>query len=240
MIVFQKGYRKIQEILSYHVSRLKRRDRDKVKIFCVGRNKTGTTSLAAFFRANGYKVGNQEQAELLMEDWARREFVRIIDYCKTAEVFQDVPFSLPDTYEVLDQAFPGSKFILTVRSSPEEWYNSLVNFHAQITGSASVPPGVEDLEKHVYRRRYAGWLLSMQKLVYGYPSVLLYDRQAYIGHYEMHNARVVNYFKDRPGDLLLLNLKHADAFEKLCQFVGLQAGSAQPIPHLNSSMGKAR
>ena len=81
------------------------------KIFGIGNNKTGTTSLSKAMSKLGYKVGNQKIAELLHKDWAQRNFTPIIEYCKTAEFFQDVPFSKPFTFIVLDQAFPNSKFI---------------------------------------------------------------------------------------------------------------------------------
>jgi hypothetical protein len=226
----------LQEILSYYSKRAGRRDIDAIKIFCIGRNKTGTTSLASFFTANGYNVGNQEHAELLLQDWAKRDFRRIIEYCNSAEVFQDIPFSLPDTYRALDRAFPGSKFILSMRSTPEEWYNSLVAHHARrFSSTAGEPPSEKDLQQFKYRRKYKGWLFSAQQAIYGLPAVRLYDKQAYMAHYEAHNADVLDYFKSRPSDLLVVNLSSRDAFERLCAFVGLDPAQAAPLPHLNRS-----
>jgi len=184
---------------------------------------------------NGFKVGNQEKAELLMEDWARRDFARIIKYCKDATVFQDAPFSLDYTYQAVDQAYPSSKFILTVRTTPEEWYTSLLSHHSKRFSSTDGAPSVDDLRHFKYRNKYKGWLLFMQEVVYGYPLVPLYDKQAYMLHYETHNARVMQYFRFRPDDLLILNLSEKDAFEKLCQFTGLDSSRVAPIPHLNQS-----
>jgi hypothetical protein len=231
--------RLLWESVRYHYARSKRDLRGGGKVFCIGRNKTGITSLASFFRSNGYHVGRQERAELLLEDWARRDFDPIIRYCATAEVFRDVPFSLPDTYAALDRAFPGSKFILTVRSSPEDWYNSLVAFHAKITRAASIPPSAADLEAYAYRNKYRGMLLRGQQLVYGYPAVALYDRQAYMEQYERHNASVVRYFSDSGGSLLTLNLEESDAFERLCRFLSLDSARAARIPHLNRTRNHA-
>lgn len=88
----------------------------KQKVFCIGRNKTGTTSLKKALSEFGYLIGDQRAAERLIDAYAIRDFGPIMSYCETAEAFQDVPFSWPYTYVVLDQAFPNSKFILTVRS----------------------------------------------------------------------------------------------------------------------------
>lgn len=68
----------------------------------------------------GYKLARQSKTEMFLDDWAERKFDRIVKYCKTADAFQDVPFSLDYTYQVLGYAFLGSKLILTVRNSAEE------------------------------------------------------------------------------------------------------------------------
>lgn len=70
----------------------------------------------------GYDVGNQRVAELLVYDYAIRDFQKIVEYCNSADFFQDTPFSKPYTYVILDHEFPGSKFILTIRDSAEQWY----------------------------------------------------------------------------------------------------------------------
>src|SRR5690554_812633 len=72
------------------------------KIFGIGANKTGTTSLKAAMRAMGYSIGDQRIAENLVTDWAKRDFARIVEYCRSAQFFQDIPFSKPYTFVVLD------------------------------------------------------------------------------------------------------------------------------------------
>lgn len=89
----------------------------KPKIFCVGLNKTGTTSLKKEMENLGYIVGDKKKGRNMIDFWAKREFKPIIRFCKTAEFFQDAPFSFPYTFIALDQAFPNSKFILLLRDS---------------------------------------------------------------------------------------------------------------------------
>jgi hypothetical protein len=201
------------------------------KIFCIGANKTGTTSVEQVFRSLGLKVGNQAKAELLLHDWARRDFRRIIRYCRWAEAFQDVPFSYPDTFRTVDAAYPGSKFILTVRGSADEWYDSLVRFHTRLIGRNRLPTA-EDLRAYGYR--YPGFLWEAQKLRYGVDETTLYDRALYTRCYEDHNRAVIEYFKDRPADLLVLNVAAPDAIEKLFDFLGY-AYAGQSMPHANAS-----
>ena len=101
----------------------------KKKIFVIGSNKTGTTSLGAALKNLGFRLGSQLEAELLLDDWAQRNFRRLIKYCRSAEAFQDIPFSLDYTFQAMDAAFPNSKFILSVRDSADQWYQSLTRFH---------------------------------------------------------------------------------------------------------------
>ncbi|HUW94309.1 MAG TPA: sulfotransferase [Anaerolineae bacterium] len=57
-----------------------------------------------------------------------------VEYCRGAEAFQDIPFSLRYTYQALDNAFPGSRFVLSVREDEDEWYRSLIRFHQKRLG----------------------------------------------------------------------------------------------------------
>jgi len=201
------------------------------KVFCIGRGKTGTTSLAHAFCELGYTLGEQADAELLLSDWACRDFKRIIEYCSRADAFQDIPFALNDTYQVLDAAFPRSKFILTVRDSSQEWFNSLVQFHSKKFASRKgMLPTEADLQCAEYR--YKGFLFDAHRLVYG--KVDMYDREYYMADYEQHNACVMNYFRNRPNDLLLLNVKEKDAYGKLCVFLGKPVVN-KPLPWKNKT-----
>lgn len=108
-------------VIRHTITRMLRSaDSDEEKIFCIGRNKTGTTTIAHTLAELGYRVAPQRYAELLADDcYLRGKFGLIVEFCRYYNAFQDVPFSWPRTYRVLDEAFPNARFILTVRDSPE-------------------------------------------------------------------------------------------------------------------------
>lgn len=201
------------------------------KIFCIGANKTGTTSVEQVFRSLGLTVGNQGQAEMLIFDWAKQDYRRLIKYCQLSKAFQDAPFSLHGTFKVLDKAFPRSKFILTVRNNPDEWYESLVRFHSKIVGKDRIPTA-DDLRQFNYR--YPGFVLDALRLSYGADESTLYDRGIYVQYYENHNSQAKEYFKGRADDLLVLNVAEHDAMERLVKFLG-HPYTGQEMPHTNSS-----
>jgi hypothetical protein len=204
------------------------------KIFCVGRNKTGTTSLEAALARLGYRIGDQRAAELLAEDWGKRDFRKLILYCHKADAFQDVPFSLYYTYQAMDAAFPGSKFILTVRDSADQWYRSVVRFHSQrlehTTGERRRPT-LEDIKRDAYVR--PGWIWRMREMS-GIVSDDPYPEMELKHRYDRHNEAILDYFRNRPGDLLVLNVADPQAMQKLCAFLK-RPYDGRPFPKLNQS-----
>src|SRR6056297_2482611 len=72
--------------------------RDYNKVFIIGFNKTGTTTLERTLRLWGFKIGDQRVASMMLEDYSDSRWDRILKLVETADAFQDVPFSLPDTY----------------------------------------------------------------------------------------------------------------------------------------------
>ncbi|WP_156413930.1 MULTISPECIES: sulfotransferase [unclassified Guyparkeria] len=196
-----------------------RPDRNGEKVFCIGRNKTGTTTLAATLRELGYRVAPQRRAEIIADNACLRgDFDSLVDFCGYYEAFQDAPFSWPGAYRVLDREFPNAKFLLSVRDSPDQWYESLLRFHAKMFGQGGNLPTMEDLKKAEYvhpgfiYRSQAGWGHAC--------SQSLYDRGCLVQSYVDYNSSVERYFSGRPGKLLIINVARPQDCERLCVFLG--------------------
>jgi len=219
-------YKLIAAIQTYHNRKLMRR-RVKVrnKVFCVGLNKTGTTSWAEAMRELGYVVGSETKATMFYYDWTSGDYSHVIDYCRTdGEAFQDMPFSLPGTFLELDAAFPDSKFVLTIRDSAEQWYNSLIRFHGKLWSTAGrFPPSPEDLVRAVYWRK--GFPADYCHNVFKTPISDPYNRETLLEFYMDYNAAIERYFTNRPSDLLVLNVAKPKALNNLREFLGLPLGT---------------
>lgn len=194
---------------------------NKPKIFGVGANKTGTTSLNTAMKELGFTVGYQGKAEGLIHYWAQRDFNPIIKYCHSAQFFQDIPFSLPYTYIALDYAFPNSKFILTVRDDEEQWYNSITNFHAKKWGRENRIPTQEDLQSANYI--YKGYPWEANRLIFDTPRSDPYNKELLIQFYKGHNREIIKFFRHRPNDLLVVNVAEEGALKMLCDFLGVSS-----------------
>jgi hypothetical protein len=200
------------------------------KFFCIGRNKTGTTSLLKSFQDLGFKGGIQWDGEGLLPYWEKKNWQPILEYCGTADVFQDIPFSYDETFIHLEQHFPNAKFILSIRDDANQWYDSLIRFHGKRFGR--IPPTLEDVKKLPYRGN--GWIYwSMQKL-YKTPLNDPYNKEVLTKHYNDYNQSVLNYFEDKPNKLLVINLDEEGSYQKFCEFIGVKSPFTK-FPHLNKS-----
>lgn len=169
--IFFRIYLKIENFLIPYY-----KEEHKNKVFCVGSWKTGTSSLNKALSILGYrtvKLINYLQRK--NESW-----VELIKRCNY-DAFSDYPISY--IFKELDESFPGSKFILTVRDT-EAFAKSYMNYFKG-TYLEKTPEEMEEAKKK----------------------------------YENHIKEVKEHFKNRPDQLLVMNITAGEGWEKLCEFL---------------------
>jgi pyruvyl transferase EpsO len=178
-----------------------------MKIFGIGWAKTGTTTLGHCLEILGHR--HQGQRLDLVDDLTTGDLSRILAVAAEAEAFEDWPWIL--LYRELDAAFPGSRFILTVRD-PQRWLKSYHNMLEQ--------PGIvtEDLTR-------------IRRLLYGLPFPDVTAEQL-VERYQRHNDDVLNHFRSRPEALLVVDWERGDGWPQLCEFLGRPIPDV-PFPHEN-------
>ena len=172
-----------------------------VRVFGIGFHKTGTKSLARALERLGYRVAgpNFTLEERLGSDLLDRCLAIAPEY----DAFQDNPWAV--LYKEMDQRFPGSKFILTVRD-PQEWLRSATAYFGTKTNG---------IRRFIYGR--------------GNPC---HNSARYLHRYLLHYEEVVRYFARRPDDLLVFDLIKHPEWEPLCTFLGCDVPDA-PFPAAN-------
>lgn len=200
------------------------------KVFCIGFLKTGTTSLEQALKDLGYRLGDQHQGELLLKAYVARDFKTIVEFCLTADAFQDIPFCFPFTFVALDQSFPNAKFILSVREDGDRWYRSLIRFHGNSFAGGRIPTR-DDLLKAAYC--YPGFMWDVFRLVWNASDEDPYHKPLLVSCYDRHNSDVRDYFRGK-SNLLEVNLSEKGAYEKFCKFLGKEH-VAEDFPRLNAS-----
>jgi len=180
------------------------------KVFCIGFHKTGTTSLGKALELMGYKHchgGSLLRARIgdrkLMESLFRKEYELLFSFVNEFDSINDSPwFKL---YKELDVHFPDSKFILMLRDE-STWIESCRKFFTE----RSTP--------------FRLWIYGK-----GSPHG---NGEKYLRAYREHNQSVVEYFADRAGDLLIVNLEDPDKTKKISAFLNF-TGAEIEYPHLN-------
>ena len=170
-----------------------------MKVFCIGFHKTGTTSLDKALQRLGYNVVGvrHELAQPLMQG----DVQPAINLMKNYDAAQDNPWPL--LYKELDTAYPGSKFILSIRDE-QAWWESI-------------------------RRHFAGKTTQLRTWIYGVGDPTG-EEQRYRRRYRKHNEEVKRYFSGRK-DLLIFHTGK-DGWRELCQFLAKNEPSG-PFPHAN-------
>lgn len=188
----------------------------KQKVFCIGFNKTGTTSLEQALLDLNYKLGDQNAAQQLVSNYKDRNFNAIVKFCETGNAFQDAPFSWPFTFMFLEQAYPNARFILSVRNDSEQWYNSLIRFHSSLMTDGGKIPSYDDMLAYSRSKKSSIWSNMVAKFDIDKDDP--YNKDILIGYYEQHNSMVKEYFRFK-SNLLVINISHNSSYQKFCEFL---------------------
>lgn len=171
------------------------------RIFGIGMQRTGTSSLHEAFQILGFDAFHWGEGEAPLIWYEMQALGR----SKTLErwfCFSDNPFPL--MYEQLDKAYPGSKFILTIRNE-KDWLRS-----------------VERLWSYEDNPNRGLWDIypfsnTIHTAIYGQKD---FDKAVFLERYRRHNAEVIEYFISRPNDLLILDMDKGHGWVELCKFLG--------------------
>jgi len=213
------------------------------KIFCIGENKTGTTTLEHVLKIYGFNLPLQQEQEVrLTKQCFSTNYQGFKEFVSKYDAFQDLPFSQGQTYVVADAIFTNSRFILTERN-PEDWFNSLVNFHKKIFKindlSSMTESDVINRMDYLYPG-YAYENISRKLFVSDDERCFvdwgkLYDKDYYIDQYLRRNLEVKRYFMNSPEKLLVIDLSKEYNTGRLCNFLGLPEEYIVEFPRINKT-----
>lgn len=185
------------------------------RVFGIGMQKTGTTSLAEALRILGLDCAHWPTPR-----WARNVWTQMREFGKSLTLERhyaatDLPISV--MYRELDTiGYPNSKFILTIRDD-FDWLRSVAAHW-----------GDQNPWRHTWNDDC--FTHRMHQEVYGCRNLNL---DIMLARYRRHNAEVLAYFRNRPHDLLVMNLDDDIGWFPLCTFLGKPI-PAIPYPRSNS------
>ena len=194
------------------------------RVFGLGMHRTATTSLHRAFQVLGFDsfhFNDGLQARMIWEEMQSREGSPVLEKWYA---LCDLP--IPLLYRRLDTDYPGSKFILTVRDE-SRWLASVERLWSY--------------EHNPLRWTWDKWPFShlIHTALYGRSD---FDAETFLRRYRAHNDEVAQYFRNRPDDLLVMDMDmdndtRTDKWPALCSFLNVPV-PAVPYPN-ESHMKKA-
>lgn len=179
------------------------------KIFGVGLPRTGTSSLTKALKMLKFDVYHSKgrfQIYRYVRNPHKRHLPRyslasphfLDDPEDPFQGFTDTPANL--IYPDLDKFYPNSKFILTIRRDRAAWHRSC--------------------EKHYTKKDHANRGDTLRYFRMELFGCLSYQYDEFDATYQKHDKSVMDYFKDRPDDFLVMDICDGEYWNKLCPFLG--------------------
>jgi len=190
----------------------------KNKVFCIGLHKTGTTTLAHFFRKHGFL--SSHSTSWINKGWK----LNLYDFFSDGGSHFDGVNEL--NYEMLYEKYPKSKFILQTRDT-EKWVVSKLK-HAGWDENTIVEADDENMIKHEFWR---------------YKSYLTIRK--FIEHKFNYEKKLTSFFeKNDSSRLIKVDITNKNTQEKvlssLVEFIGLNSSQKISFPHSNKHKNKTK
>ena len=215
----EKSPLKLQEVLDLRfLSNTLPNPNSEKKIFCIGLSRTGTKSLTVALYILGYNIIHYPSDEATLNELIAGNFNFSVleDYDGISDI------TVSPYYAQLYKLFPNSKFILTVRNK-EDWLGSFEKHWSDR------PPFDDPTQNPTYMKVRR----LLRASVYG-SYKFNRDRMAYV--YDLHKKNVLDFFKNKPGSLLVLNIFKKKAWKKLCKFLDEpRLKSFQDFPNIKTN-----
>lgn len=185
------------------------------KVFGIGLSRTGSASLAEALRLLGYRTAHiveHKNALRGQTSWFHGDFLAdcLADYDAAA----DLPIAT--YFPQLDERYPRSRFILTVRDLPSWLASAEQHWQRQFDDTNAVAD---------YRR-------TLRLITFGIAG---FSRSRFRFVYEAHTENVRRYFRARSHDLLVLDICNGEGWEQLCPFLNKPVPQL-PFPCLNQTL----
>ena len=184
------------------------------RVFNIGLHRTGTSSLAEALSMLGYKVWHGPYFKKLENDYYTK-FNALVDT-------QVVGDNHPDfNFKKLYKKFPNAKFILTVRNDLDKWCKSIDKTNLKYRDHMIVLP-----ESYLST-------LNMYNDIITDVDIKDVTHDDLKNAYKNHANDVIDFFKDKPGQLLIFNIIDGDGWEKLCKFLNKDLPNQEKFPYIN-------
>lgn len=183
-----------------------------MKVFCIGLHKTGTVSLEKALQRLGFKTRHGYVKHSNMIKTAMHKGLKPLQLLHDKIGFNDSEdtayldlYAIRDHFVKMDEEYPGSKFILTIRDM-NQW--------------------VESVKKQIIKRPNSPYFHH-----YYFQSELQW---VYFHNMHIKTVLAFFDVYEKRDQLLIMNIANGDGYEVLCKFLDREIIN-EPFPHENKS-----
>jgi hypothetical protein len=179
------------------------------RVFGLGLSRSGTMSLTHALNLLGYRAihfpdDERTRVEVMRFLGTEGTLLRL-SVLDRFDAATDTPICA--TFEALDAAYPGSKFVLTIRDK-RSWLESCRRYwQAWIEPYVQQPDASARYMKAIHERLY---------------ETARFDPERFSRAYDEYHLRVRRHFRDRFTDLLSLDIDTQEKWEPLCAFLNVR------------------
>lgn len=191
--------------------------RKKTKVFAIGLSRTGTTSITVALGRLGWNTYHAliHLAKYPLLGETGKKAVAVKKWADAFDAFTDIP---PSTiYRELAELYPGAVFVLTTRD-PDAWAKSMSSFAPKTLAKSAI-------EKPFF---HTGGLF---RAIYG-ENWLENSVDEWRKIYVDYQQGVQEFFADKPGRLLELNVTGGEGWQELAEFLGVEPEEGD-FPHMD-------
>ena len=212
----------------------------KKNVFCLGLNKSGTSSLTEVLQEMGYKfppyvLGEQFITPNVLHD----DYNLVYSIIKNPRYngYQDLPFSLPNTYEKIYKKYPNDIYILPIRDTTN-WVKSVLKFYSFSLSKVIDENHIDSTSTYnmsnVKTQSLNNFILPMFKS-WGIDLTKDLNNQLY-NFYEKYNKNVIDYFtKKGNNNFLVVKIDKEGELKKLNKFFG-NSDISKNFPVVNKTL----
>jgi hypothetical protein len=210
-------------------------------VICIGLNKSGTTSFHTGLQKLGYNLFPETTGHnVLLPDVYHNNFGTTISALENEryDLYQDMPYSLPNVYRKLYNFRPNDIYVLTVRNDVDNFVQSCLKFYKRHFDFGDIKKFDETLTFNFTHSSVVNInLINLWYAQFELWNITSFDNleQKLKDVYNKHNDGVIDFFeKEKCSNFKVVNVSKQNEFKNFANWLGKETNENN-FPWLNKS-----
>jgi hypothetical protein len=193
-------------------------------VYCIGLNKSGTTSLTQAFEKLGYRSFPENQLfHYVQNDVYFGDYGKLFSVIENPQFnfFNDIPFSFPKVYEKIYERRPNDIFVLTLRRDAKAWAKTCMRFWDCLV-SENFKNDRSFIHTY-YADNSEKYLINHATPMFEFWGLENVDNleEKLINIYEQHTKDCLEFFKDKKN-FIMVDIEKKGEYKRLTDWLGVE------------------